>query len=491
MLKSRLGNWLLVTLGYWVVVGLFATAPSVAAPGELDSSFGQMGEISLQTQAACRPGCPGFVGSDAQALALAPEGKLLIAGRNINSPSSYTEGAQSVLVRLMRDGTLDGTFGSAGFAQAPPFGLSRLYVQADGSLVAVGTEAVGIGGEIGVEHYTASGAEAGKVQWIAPPVLPQGPTIGAGSPQFDSTGRLVVLGGTIVPLAPLGGEPKLTRFLPTGALDETFGSGGIASLPAPSRTETHPYGSDALALDADGSMFVVAGTYLERHNNEERKAHIVLYHLEADGRLDSSFGRGGVVPLPDSSGYGTPALAVAPDGGIVLAAGEDVAGRPKRHRLLILRYTKTGRPDVAFGHDGVVARTWVGPWVNSGRVPAESAVAPSAIAFDARGDAVIAGTDETETPTTGTSGRRFLARLTQGGFDCSFGSGGLVFGSPRTSANAMVVQADGRILIAGERDDEFTVARYMGGGVPRTCPGERRSHAPRHEHRRRKPRSHR
>jgi hypothetical protein len=29
---------------------------------------------------------------------------------------------------------------------------------------------------------------------------------------------------------------------------------------------------------------------------------------------------------------------------------------------------------------------------------------------------------------------------------------------PRTSANAMVVQVDGRILIAGERDDEFTVA---------------------------------
>jgi uncharacterized delta-60 repeat protein len=484
MLESRLGLWLLVTLGCWTI-GLLATAPSVATPAELDSSFGQMGEVSIQTQAGCHPACPAFVGSDAQALALAPDGKLLIAGQNINSPTSYTEGAQSVLVRLNGDGTLDGTFGSGGFAQAPPFGLTRLYAQADGSLVVVGTEAIGIAGEIGVEHYTASGTEAGKVQWIAPPVLPQGPTITAGWPQLDSAGRIVVLAETIVPLAPLGSGPKLVRFLSTDALDEAFGSGGIASLPAPSRTETHPFGSDALALDDDGSMFVVAGTYLERHNNEERKAHIVLYHLKPDGRLDSSFGRGGMVALPDSSGYGTPALAVAPDGDIMLAAGEDVAGKPRRHRLLVLRYTKTGRPDSAFGHKGMVARTWVGHWVNSRRVPAESAIVPSTIAFDARGDTVITGTDYNQTPTTGTSGRRFLARLTQSGFDCSFGSGGMVFGSPRTSANAMVVQADGRILIAGEGDDEFTVARYMGGGAPRTCSGERKSRRSKHEHRRR------
>jgi hypothetical protein len=126
--------------------------------------------------------------------------------------------------------------------------------------------------------------------------------------------------------------------------------------------------------------------------------------------------------------------------------------------------------------------------MKSRRVPAESAVVPSAIAFGARGDTVIAGTDYTQTPTTGTSERRFLARLTRGGFDCSFGAGGMVFGIPRTSANAVVVQADGRIVIAGERDDEFTVARYLGGGAPRTCSGERNRHTARHEHRRHKPR---
>jgi hypothetical protein len=80
MSESRLGSWLLATLACRVVVGLLAAVPSVAAPAALDSSFGQMGEVSLQTQAACRPACPGFVGSNAQALALAPDGKLLGGG---------------------------------------------------------------------------------------------------------------------------------------------------------------------------------------------------------------------------------------------------------------------------------------------------------------------------------------------------------------------------------------------------------------------------
>ncbi len=68
------------------------------------------------------------------------------------------------------------------------------------------------------------------------------------------------------------------------------------------------------------------------------------------------------------------------------------------------------------------------------------------------------------------------ARLTNSGFDCSFGSHGLVLGGMGTNANAVAVQTDGHIVIAGERDQEFVVARYMGGGTPRTCPGEHKSH---------------
>jgi uncharacterized membrane protein len=145
---------------------------------------------------------------------------------------------------------------------------------------------------------------------------------------------------------------------------------------------------------------VAASTYLGYSGEEERKAHIVIYHFTTKGRLDRSFGRGGMVALPGSGGYEALALAVAPDGGVVLAAGEDVAGAPKRKRLLVVRYTKTGRPDNSFGYEGVVARTWVGHDV----IPphtyvSPNGIVPSAIAFDARGDAVIAGSKYTYTQT--------------------------------------------------------------------------------------------
>jgi uncharacterized delta-60 repeat protein len=485
MLESRLGRGLLVTLSCWVA-GLLATPLSVAAPGELDPSFGRAGEFAVQTNAACRPGCPEFVSSYAQALALQPDGKLLIAGQNVNDRSAaYAGEPQSALVRLTDDGMLDGTFGSGGFAQAPPFEVQSLYVQSDGSLVDVGVGATGaIGGAVGVEHYTASGTATGAVQWFATPVLPHGPPIGAGTPEIDGAGRFVSLGGTIVPLIPHGGEPKLVRFLPTGALDGTFGSSGVVSLRAPDTTETPPSWPATFALSNNGSVFVAASTYLGYSGKEERKAHTVIYHFTTKGRLDRSFGRGGMVALPGSGGYEALALAVAPDGGMVLAAGEDVAGPPKRKRLLVVRYTKTGRPDNSFGYEGVVARTWVSHDV----IPphtyvSPNGIVPSAIAFDARGDAVIAGSKYTYTPDRNTVGSWFLARLTHKGFDCSFGPSGVVFGGVRASADAVAVQADERIVIAGERDHEFMAARYMGGGTPRTCPGERNSRTPQHKHR--------
>jgi uncharacterized delta-60 repeat protein len=488
MLESRLGRGLLVTLSCWVA-GLLATSLSVAAPGELDPSFGQAGEFVLQANAACRTGCPEFVGSYAQALAVQPDGKLLIAGRNVdNRAAAYVEGPQSALVRLTDDGMLDGTFGSGGFAQAPPFEVQRLYVQADGSLMDVGVSATGaVGGAVGIEHYTASGMAAGAAQWFAMPVLPHGPPIAAGTPQIDGAGQSVVLGGTIVPLIPHGDEPKLMRFLPTGALDGTFGSGGVVSLRAPDKTETPPSGPDTFALGNDGSVFVAASTYLDYRGDEERKAHIVIYHFTTKGRLDRSFGRGGMVALPGSRGYEALALAVAPDGGVVLAAGEDVAGPPKRKRLLVVHYTKTGWPNSSFGHEGVVARTWVSHDVIPPHVYVmPNGIVPSAIAFDTRGNVVIAGSKYTYTPDTGTVGSWFLARLTHKGFDCSFGSSGVVFGGVRASANAVAVQADERLVIAGERDHEFMAARYMGGGTPRTCPGERKSRIPKHKHRRKR-----
>jgi uncharacterized delta-60 repeat protein len=459
----------------------------MATPGELDPAFGQTGEFALQTSPACSSVCPEFFGSEARALALQPDGKLLIAGLSPDG-SRNTGQAHSTILRVDDDGALDETFGSRGLAPAP-FEVQSLSVEADGSLVSAGMNYAASKEEVGIEHYTASGAPTTPVQWSVMPGKPGLPILAFDS-TIDGAGRLLVFGSQVVPLVPDGDEPKLVRFLPTGALDTSFGSDGIASVQTPSKAETSASWPGAFALRKDGSLLVAATTYKMNHNGEQIKAHTVIYRFTSDGKLDSHFGRGGMVALPSSSGYGSIALAATPDGGFVLAAGEARSGSSIENRLLILRYTKTGQPDDSFGRKGVATRIWSETEAAFRRTDAKPfGVIPSAIAFDPRGGIVLAGSRKIYTSDAGSVENWFLARLTHSGFDCSFGSSGVVFGAANTSADTVAVQARGHIVIAGKRNHEIVAALYKGGGAPHTCPGERKSQGPKsqkpkHKHRR-------
>jgi uncharacterized delta-60 repeat protein len=239
----------------------------------------------------------------------------------------------------------------------------------------------------------------------------------------------------------------------------------------PSKAETSASWPGAFVLRKDRSLLVAATTYKMNHNGEQIKVHTVIYHFTSDGKLDSHFGRGGMVALPSSSGYESIALAATPDGGFVLAAGEARSGSSIENRLLILHYTKTGQPDGSFAHKGVATRIWGEREAAFRRTDAKPfGVIPSAIAFDPRGRIVVAGSRKIYTSDAGSVENWFLARLTRSGFDCSFGSSGILFGGANTSANTVAVQAHGHIVIAGKRNHEIVAALYKGGGAPRTCP---------------------
>jgi uncharacterized delta-60 repeat protein len=472
MLRSRLRRGVPVVLGCWVV-GLSVTPSSMAAPGELDPYFGQMGEFALQTGAACSGICPEFTGPVARALALQSDGKLLIADQSPESARNTGE-AHSTILRVDDNGALDDTFGNGGLAPAP-FEVQSLSAEANGDLVSTGLNDNYMASkeEVGIEHYTASGTPTTPVQWSIMPRDQEGLQILAFDSIIDGANRLLVFGSQIVPLVPDGDEPKLVRFLPTGALDTSFGSDGIASVQTLSKAETSASWPGAFALRKDGSLLVAATTYKTNRNREEIKAHAVIYQFTSNGKLNPQFGRGGMMALPNSSGYESLELAATPDGGFVLAAGESLSGSAIENRLVIVRYTKTGRPDNSFGRKGVATRTWSSQEAAFRRTDAKPfGVIPSAIAFDPRGRIVVAGSRKIFTFGPGSVENRFLARLTHSGFDCSFGSSGIVFGGANTSADAVAVQAHGHIVIAGKRNHEIVAALYKGGGAPRTCPGE-------------------
>jgi uncharacterized delta-60 repeat protein len=167
----------------------------------------------------------------------------------------------------------------------------------------------------------------------------------------------------------------------------------------------------------------------------------------AAGDLDPSFGTGGLVTTDfgsrDDFGVGA---AIQPDGKIVVAGNSGVFS-PFNIDFGLARYNPDGSLDATFGSGGTV-RSDFGATV------------------DAAGDVVVQA--DGKIVAAGISGGNFaVARYSGGGsLDPTFGSGGLAtadFGAG-DQANALILQADGRLVAVGLSADQFALARFNPDG---------------------------
>jgi uncharacterized delta-60 repeat protein len=162
--------------------------------------------------------------------------------------------------------------------------------------------------------------------------------------------------------------------------------------------------------------------------------------LAAPGRLDSGFGTGGKVRTDVGGADWAEAIAIAPGGRVVVAggSGSDVA---------LARYDAAGRLDPAFGNRGTVVTDLGG----------DEDVA-AAIVVQRDGRIVVAGHRGPDLA---------LARYAvDGRLDPSFGRDGVVvtdLGS-RERAIALLLRADGRLVVVGTRPDGIVLARYLRNG---------------------------
>ncbi|HMA38255.1 MAG TPA: S-layer homology domain-containing protein, partial [Chloroflexia bacterium] len=184
---------------------------------------------------------------------------------------------------------------------------------------------------------------------------------------------------------------------------------------------------------------------------------IALARYQSDGSLDPSFGTGGRVMtrLPGGAAH-VNALALQLDGRIIVA-GEQQGSTTD---FAVARYLPGGSLDPGFGSGGLVFTDFQG-----------GADTVNALVVQSDGRLLVAGTTFTS---TGTSRLNVaLARyLPNGSLDPSFGTGGQVvtsFGGAADSAQALAVQSDGRIVVAGAHgpygSQQFLVARYLANGT--------------------------
>jgi len=244
-----------------------------------------------------------------------------------------------------------------------------------------------------------------------------------------------------------GGALMLARFQADGSLDPSFGTGGIAANDVPNDIEVFEVFGEAMAVQPDGKIILAGSVDLSPLSNGW--PYMVARH-HPDGSLDTSFGTNGIV-LTEIGPYldWSEAVALQPDGKIVLAGHT-------YHEFVIIRYNPDGSLDSSFGIDGVTKISF-----RTEDIPYDVVVQPD-------GKIVVAGYSS-----VGNMDDEFaLARLNpDGSLDTSFGQGGKVesdFEGNETTISAITLQADGKIVAAGRTEtqegDLFVIARYLADG---------------------------
>jgi uncharacterized delta-60 repeat protein len=222
-----------------------------------------------------------------------------------------------------------------------------------------------------------------------------------------------------------------------GALDTGFGNQG--------RATTTAFGGDrsAMARQPDGKFVIVGGTFID----------FVLARFNANGTLDTTFGAGGKVTTDMVAGEQEEALAVAvqPDGRIVVAGYTGTPGPGGPTNFALIRYLADGTPDASFGTGGKVTSGVAGRIL--------------ALALQPDGRIVAAGDS---LPTGDVKVARYR---TDGSLDPGFAAGGVVvtdLGGEGDIAENVVLQPDGAIVVSGVNSGtvQTGLVRYLSNGTP-------------------------
>jgi uncharacterized delta-60 repeat protein len=210
----------------------------------------------------------------------------------------------------------------------------------------------------------------------------------------------------------------------------------------------------AIAAAPGGKVVAVGQSGLPSH------VDVLVTRFTASGALDRSFGSHGQTRGPALSGGSVArAVAVAPNGSIVVVGSSTDSTGQYPHSLIVERFDSHGRLDRRFGSGGVAAL-----------LSSASAGQGGAVAIRPDGR-IVAGGSSVAAGQGGTAPRTTLVGLTpSGGLDRSFAGGGIdvVDLGAYSSVRAIALQRDGRILVAGSQAPHVQVTSAL---LARLTPG--------------------
>jgi uncharacterized delta-60 repeat protein len=424
----------------------------------LDPAFGAAGKVSL----SLGPGAPGN-GARAEALAIQPDGKIVVAGFAWQTGTSI----DFAVTRFNQDGSLDQSFGTGGRVATDFFGMEdeaqAVAIQPDGKIVVAGRAAIAAvtGGvldfDFALARYNHDGTldagfgSGGKVTTH----FGDGRNIGQ-AVLLQPDGHIVVAGGA--PGVNGASDFALARYSSSGVLDPSFGRGGLVLTDFLGDNDV----ARALALQSDGKL-VAAGEAAGSKSviGTPLGTDFALARYNANGTLDTTFGAGGKV-ITDFLGANDVASAVAFLGSGKIVVAGTVSHLSLKSDIALARYSSDGSLDATFGTGGKSLSDFA------------SDDGASALAVLQDGKLVTGGFTR---PFGGQSDFEVAGFNADGSLDAAFGTGGRIstdFLGRDDAAFALGIQNDGKIVAAGAATTpsdthnitDFAVARYVGGPGP-------------------------
>ncbi|GGK66403.1 tandem-95 repeat protein [Amphritea balenae] len=449
--------------------------------GSLDSSFGGDGTVAVDIGSSLNEG---------NAVALQDDGRIVVAGMTTGATNN-----EALVVRLNTDGTLDNSFASSGiYTQDVGTGdaaLNDLVIRDNGNILAVGKAKDGIYNDQLVINLTGDGVVNTQFDPVS--------TVNSldGNPTFIENDPAVVLDsdvqifdaemlnnfdGASLTLQRDGGANVEDLFSATGTLSAlTQGSALMVGATNIGTVTTNSGGTLVLTFNASATNTLVNQTMQQiaySNSNDVPPASVQINWDFNDGNSGTQ-GTGGALSgtgsttvdvtavndVPDfmvgsgvvTSGNTVPSsfnsefhTVIQPDGKIITVGTASNGGN---YDYVVSRYNADGSLDTSFDGDGVAYIDFFGAKDRA-----------YAVALQDDGKIVVTGkTWNSEFDLT-------VARLNvDGSLDTTFSTDGLIVLEPTVAGNsdlgnAVAIQADGKILVAGASGTDSAIIRFNADG---------------------------
>jgi uncharacterized delta-60 repeat protein len=240
---------------------------------------------------------------------------------------------------------------------------------------------------------------------------------------------------------------------PSGQLDPSFGSGGIASTDFFQSSDL----INAIVVQGDGKIVAAGEVYRPVDGGGAYQVAVARYDMH--GTLDTAFGMSGKYVV-DSPLYGAASAVALQSTGSIVVGGHSNQSMDGGRQVggFLTRLSTDGALDASFAGTGTAS------WYFDGA--GDATVAAIAVAAD---DSIVVAGDFDKNTTSPFDYDIFLARFNADGTPATgFGTGGIVkmdLGTSYDVLSGIAIRDDGRILVGGQTSNSTVLLQFSAQGA--------------------------